>query len=73
MDAEHLPNAGEFVERRHLHKIDVRVAILEQQTMTTAKQLSEINDNIKWLVRIVLGGVISAVLIVLFNGTGGLT
>ena len=73
MDDEHHPTSTEFVERRHLHKIDVRVAILEQQTMTTAKQLAEINDNIKWLVRIVLGGVTSAILVILFNGTGGLS
>ena len=61
-----------FVERRHFHRLDIRVSLLEQQNLMTTKQLSEINDNIKWLVRIVLGGVISAVLIVLFNGTGGL-
>jgi len=73
-DQDTLPQEGdaEWVERRRYHRLDVRVSLLEQQNMMTTKQLSEINDNIKWLVRIVLGAVVSAVLIVVFNNTNGL-
>ena len=71
MDSENPSNVSDLVERRQMHKIDVRVSLLEQQNLMTTKQLCSINDNIKWLVRIVLGGTVSALLVMLFNNSGG--
>jgi len=71
MDSENPSNVSDFVACRHLHEIDVRVSLLEQQNLMTTKQLCGINGNIKWLVRIVLGGTISALLVMLFNNSGG--
>ena len=71
IDPDTALGANDFVARRHLHEIDVRVSLLEQQNLMTTKQLCSINDNIKWLVRIVLGGTISALLVMLFNNSGG--
>lgn len=68
MEQTIIPRVEKLEQTAQEHQ--VAIALLERQQKIIEKNLQDINDNIKWLVRLVAGGLVMAV--VTFVVQGGL-
>jgi hypothetical protein len=53
-----------------LHTLETRVSVVETNVTAILTQLAEIKSNTTWLLRIVVGAVVAAVLALIFKDTG---
>ena len=66
MEHQIIPRVEKLEQTAQEHQ--VAIALLERQQKTIEKNLQDINDNIKWLVRLVAGGLVMAVMAFIIKG-----